>query len=106
MRKTLIIALSAGASLTLAGCSQKTQENADKTAESVGEDVGGAAAEASHAVEGAADAVGDAAAKGAAAISGAADKAAVAADRAGDKIEEGADKARARVHDETAPDKR
>ena len=80
--------------LALAGCSQKTQDNVDKTAESVGEDVGGVAAKASDAAHDAADAVSEAADKGAAAVSEAAGKASAAADHAGDKIEEGIDKGR------------
>src|SRR5579872_6582060 len=98
MCKTALIALSLAAGLAVAGCSKQTQEDAQKTAESAGEDVGGAAVKASDAIDTAADAVGSAAAK-------AADSASTAAGRMGDKIKEGADKARAQRHTETAPDK-
>lgn len=98
MRKMALLALSLAAAFGVAGCSQQTQDNVDKTAESAGEDVGGAAAKASDAIDNAADKVGNAAGE-------AADAASTAADRMGDKLKEGADKARTRVHEETAPDK-
>ncbi len=103
MRKILILSLSIAAGLTMAGCSQQTQDNAGKAADSAAADVGSAAVKASDAVDGAANSVGAAANDAGKAISGAADKAEAAADRAGNKFEEGADKARARVHEETAP---
>jgi hypothetical protein len=98
MPKTALLALSLTAALAIVGCSRQTQENAQRTAESAGEDVGGAAAKASDALDNAAGAVGKAAGE-------AADSASVAADRMGDKIKQGANDARERVHEETAPKK-
>jgi len=98
MCKMALLALPLAAGLAVAGCLKQTQDNVDKTAESAGEDVGGAAARASDAIDNAADKVGNAAGE-------AADAASAAADRMGDKLKEGADKARARVHEDTAPDK-
>lgn len=104
MRKPLILALSLAAGLAVTACSQESQENAERTADSVGEDIGGAATTASDAIGDAADAVGNAADDSARAISGAADEAGAAVDEAGNKIEEGTERTRARIHQETAPD--
>lgn len=105
MRRPAIFALSLAAGLVLTGCSKQTQQNAEKTAESAGQDVGGAAVKASDAIDNAAHAVGRAADKGADALSQAADSASASANRISDKVKEGADKARTHIHEETAPDK-
>ena len=105
MRKSAIFMACAAAGLVLAACSQQTQDKAEQTAESVGADVGGAAAEATQAIDDAARSVDEAVDKTGDAVNEAADKASTAASRIGDKVEEGADKARAHIHEETAPDK-
>ena len=65
MRKFAIIALAATAGLGLAACSEKTQENAENTMESAGQDISTAATVAGDAVEAGASAAGDAAEKAA-----------------------------------------
>ena len=65
MRKFAIIALAMTVSLGLAACSEKTQENAENTMESAGQDISAAATVAGDAVEAGASAAGDAAEKAA-----------------------------------------
>lgn len=102
MLRPAILVLVLAAGLTLAGCSKQTRQNAEKTAESAGEDVGGAAVKASDAIDNAAHAIGHAADKGADALSRAGDSASASADRISEKVKEGADKARAHDHEEVA----
>jgi hypothetical protein len=98
MRMLALFAFPLVAALAGAGCSNRTQENAEKTAEAAKQDVGGAAAQASGAIDNAADAVGSAAGE-------AVDSASTAADRMGEKLKEDATRTRARIHKETAPDR-
>ena len=56
MRTLSIVALSLAVSLGLAGCSDKTENNAAKTADSAGNDVENAAVATGNAVENAGDA--------------------------------------------------
>jgi hypothetical protein len=101
MRKTIIIASALAASLTLAACSEKTQDAAEQTADSAGQDVAGAANAVGEVAETGAAAVGDAAREGAAAVGEAADKAAAATDELGAKVEDGRAKAEADLHNES-----
>lgn len=101
MRKSATLALSV-AVLTLAACSEKTQESAEQTVEAAGEDL---ARTASGAASDSAAAVKDAATQGAAAINDAANNAAREAARVtgrmGEKIQEGAAKVEAETQGES-----
>ena len=98
MRKTAILALTplilmGAAGLGLAGCSEKTQDQAEQTANSIQEDVSDAASDASMAAEKGADRLGAAASEGAASVG-------KAADAAGDQLKEGAAKVESKVQGE------
>ena len=94
MRKTIALALTAAA-LGLAGCSEKTQEQAAQTAESIEQDVSAAASDATAEAEKSADRLGAAANEGAASIG-------AAADAAGDELSKGAARIESDVQDEPA----
>jgi hypothetical protein len=96
MRKIALAVISLSVGLAVAGCSQETQENTQKAADSAGEDVGSAAAKASDGVNHAAD-------KASVAVNKAADAASDAAHEVGDKVKEGFDKTKAEIHEKTAP---
>ena len=90
MRKILIIALTAAAGLSIAACSEKTQDAAETTADAAASDVAGAA-----------DAAGDAAEAAATDAGRAVDKAAAATDEMGDKVEQKAAEVEADAHNES-----
>ncbi len=95
MRKFSIAAMTfaAAGALSLAACSEKTQDNAAETATSAANDVSDAATDAAAAASDAVD-------KAGAAADQAADKAASAADKMGDHVKQGAAEAEATMQDE------
>lgn len=93
MRKTALIALTLTAGLGLAGCSEKTQDQAEQTANSIQEDVSAAATDATGEIEKGAERVGAAASAGAASVG-------EAADAAGDELRDGAAKVESEVQKE------
>lgn len=93
MRNSAFLALTVISSLALAGCSEKTQDQAEATAESIERDVSAAASDASAVATSSADRLGAAASEGAASVG-------EAADAAGDKLKDGAAKVESRVQGE------
>ncbi|BEV01352.1 hypothetical protein [Novosphingobium olei] len=102
MRKLSIAAMSlaAAGALSLAACSEKTQDNAAATASSAANDVGNAADKVGDVAKDSADAVGAAASDAVDKADAAADKAAVAADKMGNHVKEGAAEAEATMQNE------
>ncbi|WP_225204562.1 hypothetical protein [Novosphingobium huizhouense] len=102
MRKLSIVAMSfaAAGALSLAACSEKTQDNAAATASSAAGDVANAADNVGDAAKDSADAVSAAASDAVDKAGAAADKAGVAADRMGEHVKQGAAEAEATIQDE------
>ena len=100
MRRLTLIALAA-AGLGLSACSERTQESAENTVDSAGQDVAATAEEAGNAAEAGVNAAGNAVEEGAAAVGEAADKAAAETDELGDKAANAAAGAEADLHNES-----
>lgn len=103
MRKLALLPLSITA-LSLAACSDQTQQNAERTADAIGQDVRGLAADATQAADNSARAISEAADRSAASIANAADKAvqgaASAAGEMGRRIDREAAKVEARAQNQ------
>lgn len=93
MRKTAILALTLAAGLGLSACSEKTQEHAEQTANSIEKDVGAAADNAGIQAQKGADRLGAAASEGANSLG-------EAADAAGEKLKDGAARVEAEAQGE------
>ena len=100
MRRLIFVGL-AVAGLGLAACSERTQDNAENTVDSAGQDVARTADQAGEAAEAGVNAAGNAAREGAAAVGEAADKAAAQTDELGRKAENAAADAEADLHNES-----
>jgi hypothetical protein len=90
MNKPALYMMFAAAGLSLAACSERTQDAAETTAESAGNDAAAAGAAAGDAVE-----------EGAAAVGNAADKAAATTDELGNKAEQERAEVEAEAHNES-----
>lgn len=100
MRRLILVGLVA-AGLGLSACSERTQDNAENTVDSAGQDIAKTADRAGNAAEAGANAAGNAAREGAAAVGEAADKAAAETDELGRKAGNAAADVEADLHNES-----
>lgn len=100
MRRIILLGLAA-AGLGLSACSERTQDNAENTVDSAGQDIAKSADRAGKAAETGVAAAGNAARAGAAAVGDAADKAAAETDELGRKAGNAAADVEADLHNES-----